>query len=204
MAKIDPQASVKIDAYYQNAENWSQPICTALRQLIHKTDSRIQEDWKWRAPNFCYMGLICWVVPFKSHVGINFFKGSLIEDTHGLFDDTGLDGKHNRIIKITSEQELKKNTRYIKQYLIKAVELNVKGVKPSPIRPDLVVPDFLLSALSEHTAAKIFFSALAYSHKREYIEWLTGAKREATRISRLEKALDMLNRGVKMHDQSRK
>jgi len=204
MTEIDTNASAKIDEYYNSTEDWARPICKDLRQLIHAADSRIQEDWKWRAPVYCFKGMLCWVVPFKAHVGINFFKGSLVEDTYNLFDKTGKEGKHNRIVKITTGQQLITNNKAITKYLKKAVELNEDGIKPALFRPELIVPEFLANALSKQAKAQNFFDGLAYSHKQEYIQWLTGAKRESTRKARLEKALDMLNNDVKMHDQYRK
>ena len=42
--------------------------------------------------------MVCWLAHFKNHVGLNFFKGSLIEDLHGLYDDACMD-KGNRMIK---------------------------------------------------------------------------------------------------------
>ena len=44
------------------------------------------------------------------------------------------------------------------------------------------------------------FDKLSYSHKREYVRWITGAKREETRASRLEKSVEMLRGGVKTPD----
>ena len=44
------------------------------------------------------------------------------------------------------------------------------------------------------------FDKLRYSHKKEYIRWISGAKREETRASRLAKSVEMLRRGVKTPD----
>jgi len=41
------------------------------------------------------------------------------------------------------------------------------------------------------------FDELSYTHRKEYCRWITSAKREETRTARLEKAIDMLQRGVK-------
>jgi uncharacterized protein YdeI (YjbR/CyaY-like superfamily) len=42
-----------------------------------------------------------------------------------------------------------------------------------------------------------FFHKLGYSHRREYIRWVSEAKKEETRVRRLEKAIAMLKHGVK-------
>ncbi len=53
------------------------------------------------------------------------------------------------------------------------------------------VPPALRDAL---TAAGLRerFDAMSYSHRREYVRWITEAKREATRHSRVEKAVAMI------------
>lgn len=46
------------------------------------------------------------------------------------------------------------------------------------------------------------FDRLSYTHKREYCRWITDAKRDETRRKRLEKAVEMLKRGVKTPDEA--
>jgi hypothetical protein len=42
-----------------------------------------------------------------------------------------------------------------------------------------------------------FFEGLSYTHRKEYCRWITEAKKEETRVKRLEKAVDMLKQKVK-------
>ena len=42
-----------------------------------------------------------------------------------------------------------------------------------------------------------FFEKLSYTHRKEYCRWITEAKKEETRLKRLEKAIEMLRKGVK-------
>jgi hypothetical protein len=42
-----------------------------------------------------------------------------------------------------------------------------------------------------------FFEKLSYTHRKEYSRWITEAKKEETRVRRLEKAIEMLKNGVK-------
>ena len=57
------------------------------------------------------------------------------------------------------------------------------------------MPDYLTAALKKHKVAKKNFENFSYSHKKEYIEWLTEAKREETRQKRLETALGWIAEG---------
>jgi len=40
------------------------------------------------------------------------------------------------------------------------------------------------------------FKKLSYTHRKEYCRWITDAKKEETRSKRLEKAIEMLKKGV--------
>jgi hypothetical protein len=42
-----------------------------------------------------------------------------------------------------------------------------------------------------------FFDKLSYTHRKEYCRWITDAKKEETRLRRLEKAIEMMKKGVK-------
>ena len=55
----------------------------------------------------------------------------------------------------------------------------------------------LEAALAAEPEARAAFERLSYTHRREYVEWVSGAKREQTRRSRLERAVSMLRDGVR-------
>jgi hypothetical protein len=40
------------------------------------------------------------------------------------------------------------------------------------------------------------FKKLSYTHRKEYCRWITEAKKEETRLRRLEKAIEMLKQGI--------
>ena len=56
------------------------------------------------------------------------------------------------------------------------------------------VPDDLASALRSGRALTKF-DALAYSHRKEYVRWVTEAKRPQTRADRIAKAVEMVKAG---------
>ena len=62
--------------------------------------------------------------------------------------------------------------------------------------PRLVeIPEDLMKELQKEKDAKAFFNLLSYTHQKEYVTWITEAKREETRRSRIAKAIDMLKQG---------
>lgn len=42
-----------------------------------------------------------------------------------------------------------------------------------------------------------FFEGLSYTHRKEYCRWIREAKKEETRLKRLEKAIEMLSKKVR-------
>ncbi len=57
------------------------------------------------------------------------------------------------------------------------------------------VPEDLASALAGDDDCRAAFGRLSYSHQREYVEWITGAKREETRARRVAQTLLRLREG---------
>jgi uncharacterized protein YdeI (YjbR/CyaY-like superfamily) len=62
---------------------------------------------------------------------------------------------------------------------------------------EVATPSDLESLFTKNRTAKEVFDKLAFSHKKEYVEWITGAKKEETRIARLEKTIEKLTSGKK-------
>lgn len=59
------------------------------------------------------------------------------------------------------------------------------------------VPDDVAQTFASHDGTQTFFDKLSYSHQKEYIDWITGAKRAETRQRRIERAIEMMSTGVK-------
>jgi uncharacterized protein YdeI (YjbR/CyaY-like superfamily) len=67
------------------------------------------------------------------------------------------------------------------------------GVKKTGIRGnELHVPGYFLKALSENEAALTNFNNLARSYKRQYVLWITSAKREGTILKRIKESVELL------------
>mgnify|MGYP003390962649 CR=1 FL=1 len=61
----------------------------------------------------------------------------------------------------------------------------------------LTLPPELEKALGKAKKARTFFDSLAYTHRREYINYIREAKRAETRERRAEKVLALLKEGKK-------
>jgi uncharacterized protein YdeI (YjbR/CyaY-like superfamily) len=64
-----------------------------------------------------------------------------------------------------------------------------------PAKKRLLVPARFRAALSQNKKAQAAFDHFSYSHKKEYVKWITEAKREETRETRIQTALKWLAEG---------
>jgi hypothetical protein len=72
-------------------------------------------------------------------------------------------------------------------------EVEIAAEEPSARTVE--VPDDLAAALAGDEEARTRFDALAYSHRKEFVRWITEAKREATRVQRVTKTVEMVRAG---------
>jgi uncharacterized protein YdeI (YjbR/CyaY-like superfamily) len=185
----------RIDAYIARAAPFAQPILRHVRKLVHQGCPEVQETIKWSMPHFDYYGIMLGMAAFKEHCSIGFWKGELI-----LGKQAGADDGMGHFGKITSLEDLPSDKRFIEN-VRKAAELNKQGIKkpadlkPKSDRPELTVPEYLRAALRKNKKAAASFEGFSYTNKKEYIDWLTEAKREETRIKRLETAISWISEG---------
>jgi hypothetical protein len=62
---------------------------------------------------------------------------------------------------------------------------------------EVAIPAELEGALAGDATARAAYEALAFTHQREYAEWVGEAKREETRARRAAKAVAMLREGIR-------
>jgi uncharacterized protein YdeI (YjbR/CyaY-like superfamily) len=184
----------RVDAYIDRSAAFAQPILKHFRKIVHKGCPAVEETIKWQFPHFDYKGPMCSMAAFKSHCAFGFWKASLIFDSKGK-DEEAM-GHFGRIMSIADLPGEKKLLGYVR----KAVGLNDAGVKlPRRSKPrekkTLIVPSDLRVALAKNPKARKAFENFSDSNKRDYIEWITEAKRAETRSRRLQTAVEWIAEG---------
>jgi uncharacterized protein YdeI (YjbR/CyaY-like superfamily) len=163
-----------------------------IREIVHEACPEVEENIKWGVPAFDYTGMMCGMAAFKQHCTFGFWKGSLIFPDKRDMDGMGQFGRLTKVSDLPSKREL---TGYIR----KAMKLNEEGIKvereKKPKKPDIPMPADLRAALRKNKKAHDAFEAFSPSHRREYLEWITEAKTEATRERRLNTALEWIADG---------
>jgi hypothetical protein len=66
-----------------------------------------------------------------------------------------------------------------------------------PVAKTVRLPDDLIAALKKNKKEAALFDSLAFSHKKEYVEWIVTAKREETRLTRIKGTIERLGKGWK-------
>lgn len=190
-----PKRIPAVDAYIDKAAPFAQPILEKIRTLMHKATPQIQEELKWSHPAFVYKGIVAGMAAFKHHCTFGFWKNDLLKDQmKRLFGASGsMWGA-----KLTSVNDLPSDKAML-EIIRAAVELNEKGVKApkakSKSKKPVVVPAYFMAALKKNKEALAIFEAFSPSHQREYVEWITEAKQEATREKRLKQAIEWMTEG---------
>ena len=197
-----PSTDPRIDAYIAKAPEYARPILTLIREAVHKGCPDVTETMKWSAPFFMYKGMLCNMAVFKQHCSFGFWKASLIFGkgrSPGNKENEGM-GQFGRISAISDLPKDKVLIGFIKE----AVRLNETGTRPPARRKpkerkELIVPVELVSLLKENRKAQTAFENFSYSHKKEYVEWITEAKTEETRKKRLATAIEWMADGKSRH-----
>jgi hypothetical protein len=190
-SKINHEAPALIDEYISNTAEFAQPVLKKLRKIILKADPAIVEDWKW-GPNYRKNGMICGYAAFKKHVNLVFFKGSLMSDPENILTG-GTSNLNTRHVKISSAKDI--NEKLLSAYIKEAVLIDDSGAKVE--KKEQVIPPDFLKLLNKHKDAKAKFDKLSYTHRKEYINWITEAKKEETCERRLNKAIEMIRENRK-------
>jgi uncharacterized protein YdeI (YjbR/CyaY-like superfamily) len=195
MPSLDP----RIDEYIANSADFARPILSHLRQVVHDACPEVEETIKWSMPFFLYHGMLCNMASFKAHCAFGFWKGDLLVAQE---DDKGREAM-GQFGRLTSVKDLPAK-KALAGYINKAMALNAEGVKAPPrAQPaaarELLVPDYFTAALEGKAGAVEHFNAFPPSAMREYVEWLTEAKTEATRLRRLEQAVEWIAEGKRRH-----
>ena len=189
----------RIDTYIDASAPFARPILTHIREVVHEACPDVEETMKWRFPHFMYRGMLCSMASFKKHCALNFWKGALILGEHSEPSANAM-GQFGRIESLADLPSKAILTGYVR----KAMRLNEEGVsrtKPSPTgtktakKKPTAIPNDLQSALRRNGAARAAFASFSPSQQREYIDWLTEAKREETRKRRLETAIEWISEG---------
>ncbi len=182
--KADP----RVDTYLAEAEPFARPVLRRLRKLVRQGCPAAAETLKWNSPAYVLGKKILLITPsFKAHCRCVFWSSvvqKLIQKELGKAE-RGLE----LLGRITGVADLPPD-RLLLRFIRAAAGLAAPGAKPdprnaAPVRRAPRPPTDLAAALKSNAAAARTFANFSPNCRREYVGWITEAKRPETRAKRL-------------------
>lgn len=186
----------RIDSYIAKAAPFARPILEHVRERVHAAAPEAEETMKWSSPAFTVDGkILLGMSAFKAHAAVGFWRAmemgvEVSKEAMGQFG------------KLTSVSDLPPDAEF-DSMIRQGVELAKKApaprkVKHEPKPPAALHPEFA-SALKANPKAKEVLDAFPPSAQREYLNWISEAKQDATRSKRIDDAIEWLSEGKRRH-----
>jgi uncharacterized protein YdeI (YjbR/CyaY-like superfamily) len=187
-----------VDQYIETHPSWEQELLS-LREILQNTE--LEECIKWGAPVYALDGKnVVGMAAFKNHCALWFFNGALLKENTALLYNAQEDKtKALRQIRFKKEDEIK--PEILQKYIAEAIQNQREGKEIKPLKnKTLVLPLELKEELEKDEHLKNSYYKLTKGKQREYADYISEAKREVTKKSRLEKIKPMIKNGVGLHD----
>ena len=191
--------NLKITEYIDKKEKWTQELLFLRTILI---EFPFEETLKWGAPTYVFKGKnVVGIAAFKNYFGLWFFQGGLLkDDANVLMNAQEEKTKAMRQWRFISKEDI--NIDLLKAYILEAIE-NVqlgKEIKSERNPKPLVIPEELKEILAVNKDLRTAFNGFTKSKQRDFANHISEAKREATKLKRLDKIIPMILRGEGLHD----
>jgi uncharacterized protein YdeI (YjbR/CyaY-like superfamily) len=194
----------RVDAYIAAAAPFARAPMEHVRAAMHAALPEVTEAIKWSHPFYLIQGRpFASMAAFKAHCSLGFWKGGrpVAEEAAGPRDKAmGQFGRIESLADLPSAAALRKLIVAARAaWLAEQVQQATACPAPKTPRPPPAVPDDLATALRARAGARARFDAFTPSQRREYVEWIVEARREATRASRIAQAADWIAEGKTRH-----
>lgn len=191
------EKSERLERYFKRNIQWGEEL-SFLRKLLNQ--SELKEGFKWNFPVYTLNNKnVIGLGAFKAYAGLWFFQGSFLKDKKKVLVNAQ-EGKTKgmRQWRFTSINEM--DSEFITSYIEEAVQNQKDGKEIRIEKQSDTVPGVFAKRLANNAELKSKFNALTPGKKREFIEYINEAKREATKLNRLEKIIPMIMDGIGLHD----
>lgn len=184
------------------SERWAEAL-NLLQEILAQLP--MDQETKWGVPVYTVNKKnVIGLAAFKHHLALWFYNGILLRDDAGLLVNDGNDAKIVRQWRFTSIDQISTHEKQIQAYVREAIALAEAGITPPKMQKPEVKSALLDAALASDPVLAEAFKSLSASCRREFITHVEGAKREETRISRLEKIKPMILERRGLHDKYKK
>lgn len=183
-------------------ERWVNEL-KELTQLLN--DSPLIAEIKWGKQVYTYQNRnVVGLGGFKNYYALWFFDGSLMKDPQQvLINAQESKTKGLRQWRFTAGESL--NAPLILVYIEEAMRVIESGVRISRAKTEkLELPALLMNALEKSPLAKEQFNLLSVAKQNEYIHPINEAKKEETKVSRIQKMMPIIEQGLGYYEKYKK
>ena len=193
-----------VEEYINNNIVWNEHILQ-LRTIMLETG--LIETVKWGIPVYTNNKKnIVGIGAFKSFVSLWFYNGVFLNDKENkLINAQEGVTKALRQWRFDNIVDIRESSKVIKKYIYEAIEIEVQGLSIKPEKKkSIALPKIFEDALNDSSKLEKAFSGFTQSKQREFIEHIVEAKREQTKIDRLQKIIPMILIGEGLNDKYKK
>lgn len=190
-----------VEEYIERKTEWKDAL-ELLRSIMLSTE--MKETIKWGSPVYTVNGKnVVGLAAFKSYVGIWFYQGVFLSDKEKLLINAQ-EGKTKglRQWRFIAKDEIHRDV--VLKYVKEAIQNQKHNKEILPEKSKVIaMPLELNILLTSNKDLEKSFKELTPFKQKEYIEYISNAKRETTRSTRLKKITSMILEGIGLNDKYR-
>ncbi|TKT84597.1 YdeI/OmpD-associated family protein [Dyadobacter frigoris] len=189
----------KADFYFDKGKQWQEEI-QRLRAIV--LECGLTEELKWGCPCYTFhKSNIVLIHVFKEYCALLFFKGALLQDTHGILIQQTENVQAVRQIRFANVKEITEQESILKAHIYEAIEVEKAGLKVELKKPaEFSVAEEFQTKLDETPALKTAFETLTPGRQRAYLLHFFQPKQSKSREARVEKSIQKILDGKGLDD----
>ncbi|MCO5936262.1 DUF1801 domain-containing protein [Mucilaginibacter sp. RB4R14] len=189
----------KVDFYFNKDKKW-QPEVNKLRSIM--LDCGLTEELKWGCPCYTYRDdNIVLIHDFKEYCALLFFKGVLLNDTHGILIQQTENVQAARQIRFTGLEQIVEQEAIIKTYVFEAIEVEKAGLHVEMKKTaDFIFAEEFQTKLDGSDELRKAFEALTPGRQKAYLLHFAAPKQAKTREARVDKCIPQIMNGKGLND----
>ena len=188
----------RVDVFMKKTTTWHDEY-EVLREIALATG--LDEDLKWGQPCYTLNGKNIFLLhSFKEYIAVFFMKGVVMKDPKSILIQQTPNVQAGRQIRFKNLEEIVKAKKVIKAYMAEAIAVEEAGIEvPLKKAAPVEIPKDIAAAMKKVPGLTVAFKKLTLSCQKEYMLYFDGAKKEETRISRVEKYAEKILSGKRMN-----
>lgn len=171
-----------------------------LRMIL--LQSQLSETIKWGVPCYTIANQnVILLNAFKDYCALNFLKGVLMSDPHGILTQPTENTQATRQIRFINTQEIEQLYDILPYYIQEAIAIEQTGtvIQYKKIS-EFPIPAELQQHFDEDIALKMAFENLSSGRQRGYLLYFATPKTSSTRHNRITKCIPQILAGKGLQD----